>query len=87
MAKFHAEVKIRLRPSILDPKGKASLHALHNLEFNNIEQVRIGKIIDLTIESPSRQEAEEQARQSCEKLLANEVMEDFEISITELSTA
>lgn len=87
MAKFHAEVKIRLRPSILDPKGKASLHALHNLGFNYVEQVRIGKIIDLTIESPTKQEAEAQARQSCEKLLANEVMEDFEISITELSTA
>lgn len=87
MAKYHAEVKIRLRPSILDPKGKASLHALHNLGFNDIEQVRIGKLIDLTVEASSSEDAEAKAKQACEKLLANEVMEDFEIIILDLKTA
>ncbi len=87
MAKYHAEVKIRLRPSILDPKGKASQHALHNLGFDEFDQVRIGKLIDLTVNASSIQEAEDKAKQACEKLLANEVMEDFDISVSELKTA
>ena len=87
MPKYHAEIKIRLRPSILDPKGKATGHALENLGFEGIEQVRIGKLIDLTLEAADRDDAESQATQACNKLLANEVMEDFEVYIHELKTA
>lgn len=86
MPQFHAEIKIRKRPSILDPQGKASLHALSNLGFDQIDELRIGKLIDITIEANSKAEAEDQARNACEKLLANEVMEDFEISVTEPDT-
>ena len=87
MLKFHAEIRIRLRPSILDPKGKASQHALTNLGFNSVEQVRIGKLIDLTIQASSEDEARSQAEEACRQLLVNEVMEDFDISLTELKTA
>ncbi len=86
MAKFHAEIKIRKRPSILDPQGKASLHALSNLGFEGIDELRIGKLINITIEADSKDQAEAQARNACEKLLANEVMEDFEVIVTEPDT-
>ncbi|MCC5925664.1 MAG: phosphoribosylformylglycinamidine synthase subunit PurS [Bacteroidetes bacterium] len=79
---FKAEINVTLRKSILDPKGKAAREALHQLGYNGINDVRIGKYIELFIEAPSKEEAESIARVSCEKLLANEVMEDFTISIT-----
>lgn len=87
MTKYHAEIKIRLRRSILDPKGKASKHALDNLGFDQIEEVRIGKLIDVTLEANTTEEAEKVARKACDKLLANEVMEDYEVSVQSLKRA
>lgn len=79
---YHAEIHITLRKSILDPQGKAASHALKNLGLAGIETVRIGKLIELLIDAENEQEAESIAREACEKLLANEVMEDFTIKLT-----
>ena len=79
---YHAEIHITLRKSILDPQGKAANHALKNLGLAGIETVRIGKLIELSIDAANEQEAESIAREACEKLLANEVMEDFTIKLT-----
>lgn len=78
---FKAKVHITLRPSILDPKGKATHHALQNLGLNEVQQVRIGKFIELDVNASSEKEAREIVESACEKLLANQVMEDFEIEI------
>lgn len=78
---YKARISVTLRSSILDPQGKASQNALTHLGFDNIEQVRIGKYIEMGIEADSAEQAESVARQACEKLLANPVMEDFDISI------
>jgi len=82
---YRANVNITLRKSILDPKGKAAHHALHNLGLKNVDGVRIGKFIELDIDASSEQEAHEIADKACTQLLANEVMEDFEIEITKSS--
>jgi phosphoribosylformylglycinamidine synthase subunit PurS len=82
---YKANVNITLRKSILDPKGKAAHHALHNLGLKNVDGVRIGKFIELDIDAGSEQEAREIADKACTQLLANEVMEDFEIEITKAS--
>ncbi|WP_018127491.1 phosphoribosylformylglycinamidine synthase subunit PurS [Balneola vulgaris] len=76
---YKAKVHVTLRPSILDPKGKAAHHALHNLGLNDVQQVRIGKFIELDVDADSKEKATEIVEAACTKLLANEVMEDYEI--------
>jgi len=78
---YKAKVNITLRKSILDPKGKAAHQALQNLGLNEIENVRIGKMIELNINTNDENEAGKIAESACKQLLANEVMEDFEIEI------
>lgn len=78
---YKANVHITLRKSILDPKGKAAHHALHNLGLKSVNSVRIGKFIELDIDASSEDEALEIAESACEQLLANEVMEDYEIEL------
>ncbi|RNC83926.1 MAG: phosphoribosylformylglycinamidine synthase subunit PurS [Balneola sp.] len=78
---FKAKVNVTLRPSILDPKGKAAHHALQNLGIDQVEKVRIGKFIELDVNAESEAAAKEVVQEACSKLLANEVMEDFEIEI------
>ena len=84
---YHAAIEVTLRSSILDPQGKATAHALGQLAFKGLEDVRIGKFIELRIQADSAEAAESLARSACEKLLANQVMEDFRIRITELEPA
>lgn len=78
---YKAKVNVTLRQSILDPKGKAAHHALQNLGIDQVQQVRIGKFIELDVSAGSEAEAKEIVETACTKLLANEVMEDFEIEI------
>lgn len=80
---YKAKVNVTLRPSILDPKGKAVHHALKNLGLHEVQQVRIGKLIEMDVEAGSKDEAAKVVEAACTKLLANEVMEDFEIEIEE----
>ena len=83
MSRFEAHITITLRPSILDPQGKATSHALDQLGFDSVRDVRIGKHVRLTIEADSKADAESIAREACEKLLANPVMEDFAIDVSQ----
>ncbi len=76
---FTVQIRVTLRPSILDPQGKATHHALEQLGFEGIRSVRMGKFIALRVEARSEEEAREMAAAVCGKLLANPVMEDFEI--------
>ena len=78
---YKAKVNVTLRPSILDPKGKATHHALENLGINQVEKVRIGKFIEMDVNANSKDAAKEIVEAACTKLLANEVMENFEITI------
>ena len=76
---YRVLVRITLRPSILDPQGKAIAHALGELGLAGVQDVRTGKHIALTIEAASEADAEALARTACEKLLANPVTEDFSV--------
>lgn len=78
---FKATVNVTLRKSILDPKGKAAHHALQNLGMKEVEGVRIGKLIEIDIDAENEDRAREIAENACTQLLANEVMEDFEVTI------
>lgn len=79
---YKAKVNVTLRQSILDPKGKAAHHALQNLGIDQVAKVRIGKFIELDVNADSEASAKEIVESACSKLLANEVMEDFEIEIS-----
>ena len=80
---YRATVRITLRPSILDPQGKAVQRALHDLGHGAVAEVRAGKLIELTIDAPSAAEAERVARAAAGQLLANPVMEDFTVEVAE----
>jgi phosphoribosylformylglycinamidine synthase subunit PurS len=78
---YQIAVEITLRSSILDPQGKATMMALDQLGFQGIEDVRIGKHIELRVAASSAAQAESVARSACDKVLANPVMEDFVIHV------
>ena len=82
---FIAKIRVTLRPSILDPQGKAVQHAIASLGAGTVSDVRIGKYIEARIDAPTEAEARRTADDVCRKLLANPVMEDytFEIAGTE----
>ena len=79
---FVAEIKIMPLKELLDPQGKAVLGGLTNLGIKSIADVRIGKHIQLNLEAASTEEARLIAQEAAEKLLANPVMEEFEIHIS-----
>ena len=81
MNTFIAEIKIVLRDSILDVQGKAIESSLHSLEFKQLSNVRVGKIITLNVTADSSDEASAIIRQAANKLLANPIIEDFSITI------
>jgi phosphoribosylformylglycinamidine synthase len=80
-----ATVVVELKPSVLDPQGKAIQHALSTLGFGGLEDVRVGKLFRLTLadSGQSRDELESQLRQMCERLLANTVIENFSYTLEE----
>ena len=82
---FHSKILVTLRQSILDPQGKAVEHGVHSLGFDRVRNVRIGKFVELNIDTPSREEAERVTREVSQKLLANPVMEDYSYTIEEKS--
>ena len=81
---YKANICITLRPSILDPQGKAVGHALETLGYDTIERVRMGKYVELWIDEATEEAAEHAARAACEKLLANPVMEDYSIVLEKI---
>jgi len=81
---YKAVVTIHLKKSILDPQGSTVLKALKSLGYQNVEEVRTGKHLELLLDSPSVEKALEQTREMCSKLLANPVIEDFQVEVTEV---
>ncbi len=75
------KVFVNLKPEILDPQGEAILHSLKSLGFKEITKVRQGKVIELEIKETNKKAALKQANQMCKKLLANVVVEDYQIEI------
>ncbi len=72
-----AKVYITLRKSVLDPQGKAVQQALGTLGFKEVQDVRMGKYIELDLGNIDKSQAEQKVKAMCEKMLANTVIEDF----------
>ncbi len=78
---YTAQIKVMPLKNLLDPQGKAVLGGLANLGITGINDVRIGKQIELTIEAETETAAREMADDAAKKLLANAVMEMYEIIV------
>ena len=76
-----ARVTIMLKDGVLDPQGEAIKQALTSLEYNNVNSVRQGKVIDLELNESSEKAAIDSIQEMCEKLLANTVIENYEIKL------
>ena len=76
-----ATVYVTVKENVLDPQGKAVQGALHSMGFGEVNEVRIGKYMELTLDTDDRAKAEERVRQMCEKLLANTVIEDYRFEL------
>ncbi|MEK7818561.1 MAG: phosphoribosylformylglycinamidine synthase subunit PurS [Bacteroidota bacterium] len=81
---YHARITVTLRKTILDPQGKAIEHALHSLNLNLIEELRVGKHIEMNINTNNFDEAKRITEEACKQLLGNPVMEDFKFTIEEI---
>ena len=84
MKKAMKTYKVMPLKDLLDPQGKAVLVGLKKLDIHTIADVRIGKNIDLQIEAASKDEAKSIAAEAAGKLLANPVMETFEVSMDDV---
>ena len=78
---FTVQIKVMPLKDLLDPQGKAVMGGLKNLGLNGVEDVRIGKNIDLKIDASSAEEAKKIGEEAAKKLLANPVMEVFEVTV------
>ncbi len=76
-----ARIFVTLKNGVLDPQGKAIGNALHGLGFEGVGEVRQGKVIDLDIDETDETKARSHLKDMCEKLLANTVIEKYEIEL------
>ena len=77
---YTVQIKVMPLKELLDPQGKAVMSGLQNLGLSNVGDVRIGKSISLQIDADSQEKAKQIAEEASKKLLANPVMEYYEIS-------
>ena len=80
---MHVKVYVTYKDGVLDPQGKAIEQSLHTLGYREVQDVRMGKYLEVRLDVPSRKDAEGRIREMCEKLLANPVIEDYRFEIQE----
>jgi phosphoribosylformylglycinamidine synthase len=77
---------VTLRPSVLDPAGVAVQSGLQQMGYTTVEQVRIGKYIELTIVSPDEKKARQDLNNICDQMLANTVIENYRFDLIEVES-
>lgn len=80
---FKATVKVSLKKTVLDPQGKTVKSALSSMGFDSVDDVRMGKLIELNIKGSDRKKVEEDLNVMCRKLLANPIIEEYSFTIEE----
>ncbi len=78
---YKVKVYVTLKESVLDPQGSAVKNSLHSLSYYEVEDVRIGKYMELTVKDTEN--LDQRIKEICEKLLANTVIEDYTYEIEE----
>lgn len=80
---FKVKIYVTLKESVLDPQGSAVTQSLHSLSFHEVDDVRIGKYIEVTMEAGDG-DVDERVRGMCDKLLANPVIENYRYEVEEV---
>ena len=80
---YKAEIHVTLKRTVNDPQGLAIRGGLHSLGYETVETVRAGKLIEVWLEADSSQEAQRLAEEMSDQLLANPVIEDYEVAISD----
>ncbi|HEX6438813.1 MAG TPA: phosphoribosylformylglycinamidine synthase subunit PurS [Candidatus Binatia bacterium] len=80
---MRVKIFVSLKKGVLDPQGKAVEQSLHSLGYKEVQDVRVGKFVELDLQAGSREAAEDRIREMCDKLLANPVIENFHYEISE----
>ncbi len=83
MPSYRARIDVMLKPLVNDPQGLAVADGLHNLGYDGVRAVRVGKRLEVTLEASDTAAAEQAVREMCERLLANPVIEDFTFEVAE----
>lgn len=78
---YQARIYVTLRPSVLDPAGAAVRSGIEHLGFQNVASVRIGKYIEVSLDSADEQSAQVELNQICDQLLANPVIENYRFEL------
>ena len=78
---FKARVDVMLKPGIADPQGQTIERALPALGYDGVSEVRVGKLIELLLDAQDAQSAHARVVEMCERLLANPVIESYEVTI------
>ena len=78
---MRAQVIVTLKPSVLDPQGEAVQHALGSLGYDGVRSVRVGKRIELDLDDGDAAEAEKRIGEMADQLLANPVIERYEVKV------
>lgn len=78
-----ATVYVTIKEKVLDPQGNAVRGALHAIGFSEVGKVRVGKYMELELNTSDKREADRQVKIMCEKLLANTVIEDYRYELAE----
>ena len=84
MRKWLANVYVTLKPVVNDPPGLAIRDGLHNLGYDNVKAVRVGKYIQTYLEAETQDEAQTAIDSMCRRLLANPVIEDYSFKLDEV---
>ena len=82
---YQARIYVTLRPSVLDPQGVAIRSGIQHMGYDNIEQVRIGKYIEMTLSATDEAAAKSELDRICDQLLANPVIETYRFDLMEVS--
>lgn len=85
LRKYQAHIYVTLRPSVLDPAGTAVQSGLKHMGYETVEQVRIGKYIELTLSAADEDTARQQLDRICTQLLVNLVIENYRFDLKEVS--
>lgn len=83
MSEYRVEVRVTPRVGLLDPQGKAVHGALRSLDFADVEEVRVGRLIRLKLQAASETEARIRVESMCKQLLANPVTEDYTMELAD----
>lgn len=80
---FQAKIYVSIKKTVADPQGKTVKHALESMDFKGLDEVRMGKFIEIKLKAADKAAAESEINDMCRKLLVNQIIEDYSFDIKE----